>query len=120
MRVALVLVCACSLREPPSPIQPAAPLPADPPVALDTMDKECDALLVALASYRDCPNHEPDQREDVEAWIETANRNLAAGKKANPEANAQKAIAGACHRAARSVKAATDRCLAGPDRTREF
>ncbi len=110
----LFLVCACSLNTPPSPIKPAAPLPADPPVALDTMDKECDGLLAELTSFRDCPFHEEDEREDVEAWIETANRNLAAGKKAQPEPNAQKAIAGACHRAAISVKAATQRCLAGP------
>lgn len=114
MRVVLLFLCACSLREPPSPVKPAEPLPADPPVTLKTMDEECDGLLAALATFRDCPNHEDDDREDVEAWIETANRNLAAGKKSNPEPNAQKAIAGACHRAAVSVKAATERCLAGP------
>ncbi len=78
------------------------------------MQIECDALLAALATYRDCKNHDPGEVEEVEAWIDTANRNLAAGKKANPEANAQKAIAGACHRAAVSVKAATERCHAGP------
>jgi len=78
------------------------------------MQLECDGLLAALASYKGCPNHEVDEVEDIEAWIETANRNLDAGKKANPEPNAQKAIAGACHRAAVSVKAATQRCLAGP------
>ena len=110
----LVLIAACSLRDPPSPIRPAAPLPADPPVTLDTMQIECDALLAALATYRDCKNHDRDEVEEVESWIDTANRNLAAGKKANPEANAQKAIAGACHRAAVSIRAANERCLAGP------
>lgn len=110
----LAVIAACSLREPVSPVKPAAPLPADPPVTLDTMQVECDALLAALAVYKDCPNHEPDDVEEVDAWIETANRNLAAGNKSNPEPNAQKAIAGACHRAAVSVKAAHERCLAGP------
>ena len=110
----ILLMTACSLREPPSPVMPAAPLPADPPIKLDTMDKECDGLLAALATFKDCPHHEPEDVESVEAWIEAAKRNLEAGKKANPEPNAQQAIAGACHRAAVSVKAATERCLAGP------
>lgn len=89
-------------------------MPADPPVTLATMEIECDAFLAALTTYRDCKNHDRDEVEEVESWIDTANRNLAAGKKANPEANAQKAIAGACHRAAVSIKAANERCLAGP------
>jgi hypothetical protein len=112
----LLVIAACSLREPVSPVKPAEPLPADPPVTLDTMQVECDALLAALATYKECPHHERNDVEKVEAWIEAANRNLDAGKKANPEPNAQKAIAGACHRAAVSVKAANDRCLAGPPR----
>ena len=67
---------ACSLREPPSPVKPASPLPADPPVTLDTMDKECDALLAALGTFKECPHHEPEDVEDVEAWIDAAKRNL--------------------------------------------
>lgn len=95
-------------------MKPAAPLPADPPVKLDTMKVECDALLAALATFRECPFHEERDVREVEAWIEAATRNLEAGTKVNPEPNAQKAIAGACHRAMVSVKAATERCLAGP------
>jgi hypothetical protein len=108
------MFAACSLREPVSPVKPAEALPADPPVKLDTMQVECDGLLAALASYKDCPHHEPADVAEVESWIDAANRNLAAGTKSNPEPNAQKAIAGACHRAMVSVKAATERCLAGP------
>jgi len=110
----LLALGACSLRDKPSPIKPADPLPADPPVELDTMDKECDGLIVALTDYKACKNLDIDDIEAIDAWIEIANRNLTAGKKANPEPNAQKAIAGACHRAAGSVKAAHQRCDAGP------
>jgi hypothetical protein len=110
----LTLFAACSLREPVSPIKPAAPLPADPPITLGTMQVECDGLLAALETYKSCENHDKDDVEDIEAWIKTATRNLAAGTKVDPEPNAKKAIAGACNRAARSVKAAHARCLATP------
>jgi hypothetical protein len=111
---ALLALTACSLRDPPSPVKPAQPLPADPPIQLASMDVECDGLLAALATYRECQYHDDDDRESVTAWIEVAKRNLDAGRKAKPEANAQQAIAGACHRATSSVKAANERCLAGP------
>lgn len=112
--VVLLLLGACSLRDKPSPVLPADPLPADPPIELGSMDAECDGLIAALTDYKACKNLEPDDVETIDAWIEVANRNLAAGKKGNPEPNAQKAIAGACHRAAGSIKAAHQRCLAGP------
>jgi hypothetical protein len=116
LRIVLLLLTlvGCALREPPSPIKPAAPLPADPPVTLDTMQVECDGLLAALATYKSCKNLEHDDAEDIEGWIKVAERNLAAGAKVNPEPNAKKAIAGACHRAATSVKRASARCEAGP------
>lgn len=78
------------------------------------MDVECDAMVAALATYRACPHHEDEDREVLQAWIETANRNFAASRKANPEPNAQKAIAGSCRKATDSINAATRRCLAGP------
>lgn len=117
-RAALLLVTACSLREPVSPVQPAAPLPADPPVTLGTMQVECDALLAALETYKTCPNHDKDDEKDVEAWVKLATRNIAAGTKVDPEPNAKKAIAGACHRATRSIKAAHERCLTTPKKQR--
>lgn len=106
-------LAACARRDPP-PTTPAPPLPADPEVALESMQVECDAMLGALATFKACPNHEDDDREAIEAWIERANRDFAASRKANPEPNAQKAIAAACRKAADSVKAATERCHAGP------
>ena len=78
------------------------------------MELECDAMVASLATYMACENHEDEDRENIEAWIETANRNIAASKKANPEPNAQKAIAAGCRKATESVKAATIRCAAGP------
>jgi hypothetical protein len=95
-------------------VKPAAPLPADPEVKLETMEIECDAMVAALDVFKACPNQEDEDRESIDAWVEVANRAFAASRKANPEPNARKAIAGACHKATLSVKAATERCLAGP------
>jgi hypothetical protein len=110
----LVLLVACSRVDKPAPVTPAKPLPADPEIELGSMQLECDAMVAALETYKTCVNHEDEDRENIDAWIETANRNFAASKKANPEPNAQKAIAGACRKATTSVQAANERCLAGP------
>ena len=110
----LIILIGCATKDPPSPVKPAAPLPADPEVKLQSMEIECDAMVAALETYKACPNNEDEDRESIDAWIETANRNFAASKKAKPEPNAQKAIAGACHKATESVKAATERCRNGP------
>ena len=109
-----VLVAACARVDRPAPVTPAQPLPADPDIALGSMQVECDAMIAALETYKSCVNHEDEDREDLEAWIETANRSFAASRKANPEPNAQKAIAASCHKATDSVKAATIRCATGP------
>ena len=110
---ALAAAGACARVD---PVQPTAapPLPADPDVELASMQDECDGLVGALGTYRACPNLDTDEALDVDAWIERANESFAAGKKANPEPNAQKAIAAACRKAADSVRAATERCAAGP------
>lgn len=111
-----MLACAlagCPRKDPP-PAKPAPSLPADPEVTLESMQVECDAMLSALAAFKACPNADDDDREGIDAWIERANRDFAASRKANPEPNAQKAIAAACRKATDSVKAATLRCAAGP------
>jgi hypothetical protein len=114
LRVACsVFLVACSLRDPPA-ARHAAPLPADPPMQLESMQAECDAMIAALTTYKTCENLEYEDRDAIDAWVETANRNFAASRKAKPEPNAQTAIAGACRKATLSVKAATERCLAGP------
>ncbi|HEY5938602.1 MAG TPA: hypothetical protein VIU61_28320 [Kofleriaceae bacterium] len=110
---ACLLLLACSRVDPPS-VTPATPLPADPEIALESMQVECDGLIGALAAYKTCENLEDEDKENLEDWIETANRNFAASRKATPEPNAQKTIAQACRKAAESVKAATERCKAGP------
>lgn len=110
---AAVAVAGCARKDPP-PVRPAPPLAADPEVALDTMQVECDGMVAALGAFRACPNQDDEDREAIDAWIERANRDFAASRKANPEPNAQKAIAAACRKATESVKAATERCAAGP------
>lgn len=78
------------------------------------MQVECDAMMAALETYKTCKNLEPDEVRGLDGWIETAQRNFAASAKVNPEPNALTAMATACHRATASVKAANERCLAGP------
>ena len=112
--ILVAALAACAHPPPPPPPVSAPPLPADPEVKLESMQVECDAMLGALSTFKACPNHDEDDREAVDAWIERANQDFAASRKANPEPNAQKAIAAACHKAAGSVQAATERCLAGP------
>jgi hypothetical protein len=112
-RLAIACVAAACHREPP-PVAPGESIPPPPEVALGTMDAECDALLAALATYRACPHLDGDERWTVDAWTERAQQDFAAGKKAKPEPNAQRAIAAACHKAISSVAAATERCHAGP------
>lgn len=98
----------------PPPVAPGDPIAAAAEVSLGTMAAECDGLTAALADYKKCPNLDDYDREDIDAWIERAQQDFAAGKKANPDANAQRAIAAACHKAIASVTAANERCHAGP------
>ncbi|MBA3393086.1 MAG: hypothetical protein H0T89_10600 [Deltaproteobacteria bacterium] len=110
---AAVLAAGCARRDPP-PVKPAPPLPADPARELQTMQIECDGMIAALAAYKACPNLEEADLAHLDDWIETADRAFAASRKAKPEPNAQNAIAGACRKATESVRAAAERCAAGP------
>lgn len=115
----LVAVISCARVDPPATTPPPAPVYADPDVKLESMQVECDAMVAALAGYKACPNLDDEDREDLDGWIEIANRNLAASKKVNPEPNAQAAIAAACRKATVSVGAAHARCKAGPKPKRD-
>lgn len=108
------LACGCARPTDPPPVAPGEPIPAAPEVALGTADAECDGLIAAFAAYKACPNLDDDDRWDIDAWSERAQQDFAAGKKAQPDPDAQRAIAAACHKAITSVKAANERCLAGP------
>jgi hypothetical protein len=110
----LPLALAACVRKDPPPVTPAPPLPADPELQLESMQIECDAMLGALTSFKTCENLEDEDRETIDDWIERANSDFTASRKANPEPNAQKAIAAACRKATDSVRAATERCHAGP------
>ncbi len=113
-RLALIAtLVACGSAQP--PVAPGPKIAAQPVVDLKGMVEECDAMVAALGRFKTCPNLEEEDREDLEAWIERAEKDFAAGRKATPkEPNAQAAIALSCHRATRSVDAANERCLAGP------
>lgn len=113
LRLATVaLVGACSHPQP--PVAPGPVIAADPPAQLRGMEVECDAMITALSAWKTCPNLDDEDRQDLDFWIERAQKDFTAGRKAKPEANAQQAIALACMRATRSVEAATTRCQAGP------
>src|SRR4051794_26848102 len=98
--LAMALTWGCHADPP--PVTPGEPIPPAVEVTLGTMDAECDGLISALASYKQCPNLDDDDRWDIDAWAERAQQDFAAGKKATPEPNAQRAIAAACHKAVAS------------------
>ena len=77
-------------------------------------------MVAALVAYRACPNLEDEDVQDLDAWIEKAERDFAASRKASPEPNAQKAIAGACHKATLSVEAAAARCAVGKKPPKDY
>lgn len=109
------LAAACARPAPAAaPTAAAPPLPAEREIKLAAMDDECNAMVAALEAYRTCTNLEDEDRQDLDSWLEATHRNLTAGRKAKPDANAQHAIAAACHRATASIQAAHQRCLAGP------
>lgn len=108
------LVSAVACHGSPPPVAPGEPISAAPEVALGTMDAECNGLLTALSTYKQCPNLDDDDQWSITAWTDRAQEDFAAGKKANPDAGAQQAIAAACHKAVASVTAATERCHNGP------
>ncbi len=70
-------------------------------------------MVAALTAFRACPNLDEENQQDLDAWIERANKDLTAGRKVTLEANAQQAIALSCRRATNSVLAATERCHNG-------
>lgn len=109
---AVSLVAACSRPQP--PVQPGPQIVADPPAELSGFVEECDALSAALGAWQDCPNLEAEDHQDLKNWVERAQKDFAAGRKANPEANTQGVLAQNCYRARISVEAATQRCFAGP------
>jgi len=109
----VALWLGCHRDQPPVP--PGQPIGAPAEVTLGTMDVECEGLLSALGLYKQCPNLDDEDRAEIDAWSERAQQDFAAGKKANPEPNAQHAIAAACRKAVTSVTAANERCHAGPN-----
>ena len=56
-------LAACVRKDPP-PAAPAAPLPADPEVQLESMQLECDAMFGALATFKETKLHLRTEIED--------------------------------------------------------
>jgi len=109
---AFAALVACS--HPPPPPPPGEPIPAEPDVHLGSMDDECNGLVAAVKTYGECPNLEDGGKAWARAVTENADEAFAAGKKGEIDAQAERAIAIACHKAADSIKSATIRCQAGP------
>ena len=108
----LIAIAGCHHADP--PVAPGPPLPAEPDVVVTTMDEECKELELAIATWAQCPNLDDDDRDWLKAVSDAAEQSFAAGKKGNPDADGQRAIALACHRAAVSMQHANERCMAGP------
>jgi hypothetical protein len=108
----LIAVAGCHHADP--PVAPGPPLPAEPDIQVGSMDAECGGLEKAIAVWADCPNHDDDDRNWAREITQYAEDSFAAGRKGNPDADNQRAIALACHRAAVSIDFATQRCNAGP------
>jgi len=108
----VVLVAACSKGHPP-PVAPGDPIYARAEVQLASMKAECDGLVTAFETWKQCPNAEDDQKESIDEWIEVAREDFTAGSKANLDDKAQHEIAVRCRRAADSVRAAAERCSHG-------
>ena len=109
----LFVLVACKHVVTEKPVQPGPPIPAEPDAELQNMDTECASVITALNRYGECPNLEDGDRQWAQRTAEYAGESFAAGKKSAPDEPSQKAIAAACHRAARSIEYATQRCLAG-------
>ena len=109
----LLTLSACKHVVSDPPMKPGPPIPAATEQNIENMDTECAGFVAAVDNYGKCPNLEDGDRQWARDVIEAAEDSFAAGKKANPDEPAQKAIAMACHRAAISMQFATARCQAG-------
>lgn len=108
----VVLLAACS--HPVAPAPPGTPIPAEPDLQLGSMDDECNGLIAAIDVYGACPNLDDPHKEWAKALAKDAKEDFDAGKKGELDDAARHAQAVKCHKAAASMRAATERCHAGP------
>jgi hypothetical protein len=102
------------------PVPPGPPIYAEPSLQVGAMKDECDAALTALAAWRQCSNLDDLGRATIDAWIETAKLDFAAGERVELDDKQQHAIALSCHRFVDSAHAATMRCEAGKPPPRQY
>lgn len=108
---ALLMLWGC--RRDLVPAAPADPIVAEAEVALGSAEAECGNFLAALERYGACPNASDDERAWVKRVAEVFTSSFQAGRRSNTNAEAERVMARACHRAAQSVADATARCAAG-------
>ncbi len=80
---------------------------------VDSVDKECAAVVAAIDTYSGCPNLEEPARNYWRRVSELSAQSFAATAQNTPDPKGARAIAVACHRAATAIKFANERCLAG-------
>lgn len=95
------------------PVAPPDPIRAEREIALGSADTECVKFVAALEHYGACPHATDDER----AWAKRVGEVFAASfqttRRNAPDAEADRVMAHACHRAAQSVTDATARCATG-------
>jgi hypothetical protein len=103
---------ACHHDQP--PVAPGEPIPAAADIQVESMDIECNHLVDSILKFGACPNSDENDQAWAKNLAEVAQQSFDAGKKGNPDEPSQHVIALACHKAAESVKHATERCVNGP------
>lgn len=105
------LLLSCHREAPPTTLP--EPIPAEREIALEPAETECARFVARLEQYGACTHASEAERTWAKRVIESFATSFQASRKAEPDPEADRVIAGACYRAAQSVAAATARCAAG-------
>lgn len=95
------------------PVAPGEPIRAEAEIALESADAECGDFIAALEHYGACRNADDDLRSWAKRVAELFTSSFQASQRSRPDAEADRVMAQACHRAAQSVLDATARCETG-------
>lgn len=108
MLVGLLLACHREAQ----PTTLPEPIPAEQD-SFDPATTECQRFVAALDRYGACANASTADRMWAKRVTEIFTTTFQASRKAEPDPETERVIAGACYRATQSVTAATARCAAG-------
>lgn len=106
----LAILAACGCRHDLPPAAPGPPIRAEAEVALRSADAECGDFVAALEHYGACRNADEDLRSWAKRVADLFTSSFQASQRSAPDADADRVMAQACHRAARSVGDAATRC----------